>query len=75
MSLRSHGSGEEGFLARDSVLGRQSSQLSLGGELLHPGAISVPRIIGRHVSRRLQLLDAIIARFVDGGYRMGGTIQ
>ena len=75
MSLRSHGSGEEGVLACDSAFGRQSSQLSLGGELLHAGAISVPRIMGRHVSRRLQLLDAIIARFVYSGYRMGGTIQ
>lgn len=44
---------------------------------MHAGAISVARIpvMGRHVSRRLQLLDAIIARFVYGGYRMGGTIQ
>lgn len=42
---------------------------------MHAGAIFVPRIIGRHVSRRLQLLDAVIARFVNSGYRMGGTIQ
>lgn len=69
------GVGRRGFWPAIRSLGASQVQLSLGGELLHAGAISVPRIMGRHVSRRLQLLDAIIARFVSGGYRMGGTIQ
>lgn len=64
-----------GALACGSTSEHQSGELCLGGELLHAGAIFVPRIIGRHVSRRLQLLDAVIARFVNSGYRMGGTIQ
>lgn len=61
MSLKSHGSGEEGLWYALRSFEHQSSQLSAGGELLHAGAILVARIIGRHVSRRLQLLDAVIA--------------
>lgn len=67
--------GRGGAPACDSIFEHQSEQLSLGGEVLHAGAIFMPRIIGRHVSRRLQLLDAVVARFVNSGYRMGATIQ
>lgn len=62
MSLRSHGSGEEGDWHAIRSFEHQSSQLFVGGELLHAGAISVPRIIDRLVSKRLQLLDAVVAR-------------
>lgn len=61
MSLRSHGSGEEGLWHAIRSFEHQSSQLSVGGDLLHAGAILGPRIMGRHVSRSLQLLDAVIA--------------